>query len=112
MIYQWYTEREYNKTPVLPLFFKPGAMWWLWIFCSAYCLYNNRKKYVLFLPGLLVWLTLQFSAVYCEFRYSYPLFTCLPLLLAATLSPEQSPQKKPAQRSGQMISSFQGEMRE
>lgn len=91
MIYKWYTQREYNKTPILPLFFKPGAMWWLWIFCSVYCLYNNRKKYVLFLPGLFVWLTLQFSAVYCEFRYAYGLFVCLPLLLAASLSPQLRP---------------------
>jgi len=86
-IYKWYYDREYNKTPVLPLFFKPGACFWVWLFCGFYCLYNNRRKFVLFLPCFLIWLTLQFSAVYCEFRYVYGLFTCLPLFLAAALSP-------------------------
>lgn len=88
-IYQWHTLREYNKTPVLPLFYKPGAVWWLWIFCGCYALYRNRRKFILFLPGFLIWLTLLGSAVYCEFRYAYGLFVCLPLLMAAVLSTER-----------------------
>lgn len=85
-IYNWYALRQYNKTPVLPLFFKPGAVWWAWIFCTLYCLYQNRRKFMLFLPALLLWLPLQFSAVYCEFRYVYGLFVCLPLFMAASVS--------------------------
>ncbi|MBQ6518328.1 MAG: hypothetical protein IJI14_06390 [Anaerolineaceae bacterium] len=101
-IYNWYTLREYNKTPILPLFFKPGAMWWLWVFCAAYSLYNNRRKFILFLPGLLLWLTLLFSAVYCEFRYAYGLFVCLPLLLSAALTPQvnRSPNELPDDAAG------------
>ena len=85
-IYDWYINAEYMKTPLLPLFFKPGAVWWLWVLCGMYCLYRNRGKFVLFLPGLLLWLTLQWSAVYCEFRYAYGLVICLPLLMAASFS--------------------------
>lgn len=95
-IYKWYAAREYNKTPVLPLFFKPGAVWWLWVFCGVYALYQNRRKYVLFLPGFLIWITLQFSAVYCEFRYAYGLFVCLPLLLAVSLTPDRKREDIPA----------------
>ena len=88
-VYRWHTLREYNKNPILPLFYKPGAVWWLWVFCGCYALYRNRRKFILFLPGLLIWLTLLGSAVYCEFRYAYGLFTCLPLLLAAVLSTDR-----------------------
>ena len=87
-MYNWYVQREYNKTPLLPLFFKPGAVFWVWVFCGIYCLYQNRRKFVLFLPGFMIWLSLQWSAVYCEFRYAYGLFVCLPLLLAASLTPQ------------------------
>ncbi len=86
-IYNWYNHREYNKTPLLPLFYKPGAVFWVWVFCGIYCLYLNRRKFVLFLPGFMIWVSLQWSAVYCEFRYAYGLFVCLPLLLAASLTP-------------------------
>lgn len=88
-IYNWFIDGQYLKTPLLPLLFKPGAYWWMWVFCGLYILYANRRKFILFIPGVMLWLTLQFSAVYCEFRYAYPLIVCLPFLMAAALTKVQ-----------------------
>ena len=85
-INQWYTSEQYEKVPVLPLLFKPGACFWLWLFCGVYCRLQNRRKFVLFLPGFLLWFIILWSAVYCEYRYVYPLFICLPLLLVSSLT--------------------------
>lgn len=84
-INQWYTSEQYEKTPVLPLLFKPGACFWLWLFCGCYCFYNNRRKFILFIPGFSLWLVILFSPVYDEFRYVYGLFCALPVLIAGTL---------------------------
>ena len=87
-------EQKFNKIPVLALFFKPGACWWVWMFCACFCLYRNKRKLILFVPGLMLWLPILFSPVYCEFRYVYGLFICLPLLLASTLTVRQADNAK------------------
>ena len=82
----FFEEEQYLKTPLLPLLFSRGACFWLWVFCGCYCLYNNRKKFILFMPGFSLWLGILISPVYNEYRYVYGLFCALPLLLASTLS--------------------------
>ena len=76
-------EEKYLKTPLLPLLFSRGACWWLWLFCGVWCLCQNRKKFVLFLPGLCLWMSVLISPVYNEYRYVYGLFIGLPLLLSS-----------------------------
>lgn len=78
-------EEQYLKTPLLPLLFSRGACWWLWLFCGFWCLYQNRKKFILFLPGLALWTGILISPVYNEYRYVYGLFVALPLVLASCL---------------------------
>ena len=85
-INQWFTSEQYEKTPVLPLLFKPGACFWGWLFFGIFCLYQNRKKFVLFISGFLLWFIILWSAVYCEYRYVYALFICLPMFSAAALT--------------------------
>ena len=82
----FFDEEQYLKTPLLPLLFSRGACFWLWVFCGCYCLYNNRRKFILFIPGFSLWLGILISPVYNEYRYVYGLFAALPLLLASSLS--------------------------
>lgn len=82
----FFEEEQYLKTPLLPLLFSRGACFWLWVFCGCYCLYNNRRKFILFMPGFSLWLGILISPVYNEFRYVYGLFCALPLLLASSLT--------------------------
>ena len=82
----FFTEEQYLKTPLLPLLFSRGACFWLWLFCGCYCLYNNRQKFILFMPGFSLWLGILISPVYNEYRYVYGLFCALPLLLASALT--------------------------
>ena len=49
-IYDWYINGKYLKVPILPLLFKPGAYWWVWVYCGIYAFYANRRKFVLFSP--------------------------------------------------------------
>ena len=84
-IYNWHAYHQELKTPLLSMLFSRGACWWVWLFCGFWCLYQNRKKFILFLPGLFLWLSILPSPVYNEYRYVYGLFIGLPLLLTASL---------------------------
>ena len=84
-IHKYVEGEQYVKTPLIPLLFSRGACFWIWVLCGCYCLYNNRKKFILFLPGLSLWLGILISPVYNEYRYVYGLFCALPLLIAGTM---------------------------
>ena len=84
-IYEYIDTDQYAKTPLLSLFFSRGACFWLWIYCGCYCLYNNKRKFILFMAGFALWLGILISPVYNEYRYVYGLFTGLPLALSASL---------------------------
>lgn len=84
--YNFVKTEQFLKSPLLPLLFSRGACFWLWVFCGCYCLYNNRRKMILLMPGLSLWLGILISPVYNEYRYVYGLFAALPLLLTSTLS--------------------------
>ena len=85
-IYNWYAYHEYRSVPFGYLFTSRGFCFWIWLFCGMYSLYNNRRKFPLFMIGFFIWAVILFSAVYAEFRYVYGLFTCVPLVMASSLS--------------------------
>ncbi len=81
---------KFLKIPLGNLLFNAAACFWVWIFCGVYCLYRNRKKLILFMPGFALWLGILVTPINNDFRYVYGLFTALPLLLAAVLAqPEE-----------------------
>lgn len=82
---------QYMKMPLIPVLFSGGACFWVWVFCGCYCLYNNRRKFILFLPGFSLWLGILISPVVNEYRYVYGLFTALPLLMTSSLSGGDQP---------------------
>ncbi len=77
---------QYMKLPVLPLLFSPGACFWVWLFCGIFCLYRNREKFLVLLPGFALWLSVLISPMYGEMRYIYGLFIALPLVMASSLT--------------------------
>ncbi len=85
-IYNWYAYHKYRALPQGYLLTSRGFCFWIWLFCGMYSMYNNRRKFPLFMVGFWLWASILISPVYAEFRYVYGLFTCLPLVMASTLS--------------------------
>ena len=77
--------------PALSMLFSPGFMFWLLALYIAICWY--QKRYIWITPAILLlalWATTLLGPVVL-LRYVYPLFTCMPLLMAMLLGhrPEQ-----------------------
>lgn len=71
-----------RNIPILSMIFSVGFAMWLVFVMIAYIIYKKQYKLLLiFTPILFLWLTNLASPVFCEFRYIYSLFTCLPILL-------------------------------
>ena len=87
--FNWFRSYGFLRMPLVNLLFGPAACFWVWIFCGFYCLYQNRRKLILFLPGLALWLGILVTPINNDFRYVYGLFTALPLLLAAVLAKQR-----------------------
>ncbi len=84
-IFQWYTSQR--EVPGLSsLLISPGICFWMWLLCGMYSLYRDRRKFILFLTGLVLWMTVLISPVFNEIRYVYGLFTALPPVMAVSLS--------------------------
>lgn len=72
------------------IFFEPlhsiGLHVWIMILCFVLNLRRGREEWILFVPLLVLVFGLWLGTpVYCSFRYVYPLFVCLPLLVSTTL---------------------------
>lgn len=81
---------EKRNVPVLSMVFSIGFAMWLVFIQMAYIIYKKKYKLlIIFVPILALWLTNLASPVYCEFRYMYSLFTCLPILLFAVNKNEE-----------------------
>lgn len=78
------TELRYHSVPVLSWIFNPGACCWL---CLLALLRARLRKHSLLphLPVLILWVMMIGSPVFCEFRYVYAAYCCLPLLLCDEL---------------------------
>ncbi len=76
-----------DMLPLYGLFTSMGAMFWVFLCCFAVSIIKEQpERYVLFLPGLAVLLTLFIAVpVSSEFRYAYSLVYTLPLYLLIPL---------------------------
>lgn len=78
--------REKREIPMFSMIYSIGFAFWLALVSLTYCIYTKKYNLVLvFIPILGLWLTNLASPVFCEFRYIYSLFTCLPILLSVYL---------------------------
>lgn len=74
----------YQKVPVLSMMFSSGLVIWIVILYCAFCVYKKFVVHIIpvaFLGGLI--LTLCLGPVVL-FRYVYPIFISIPMLLAST----------------------------
>lgn len=72
--------------PVFSMVFSIGFTFWLVLSSLTYCIYKKQYKLIIiYIPILCLWLTTLASPVFCEFRYIYSLFTCLPILLSFSI---------------------------
>ena len=77
---------QYSTIPIYSMAFSVGFTFWLMIACLGYKILNKEKEYIIvYLPLLVLWLTMLASPVFCEFRYAYSLFTCLPIFISINL---------------------------
>ena len=81
--------RYLEKPEILQPLTSIGLHVWALLGCFAVNLLRKRKEVLLTLPLLILvaglWLG---SPVYAEFRYAYPVFLCMPLILAVTVFEE------------------------
>lgn len=71
-----------RNIPVLCMIYSIGFIFWIFLVMLGYNAYKKEyKNCLIYLPVLFLWLTCLASPVYCEFRYIYSLFTCIPVLI-------------------------------
>lgn len=71
-----------RNLPIISMILSIGFLFWIVLACITYLIYQKKYKNILiFLPVLFIWLTTLASPVFCEPRYVYSIFTCLPLFI-------------------------------
>lgn len=81
--------------PVVSMFFSLGFMFWLILISLTYCIYKKNYNLILiYVPILVLWLTVIASPVFCEYRYLYGMVTSLPILLTTPLLVKEKVKKE------------------
>lgn len=77
---------EEREIPLVSSMYSIGLVTWIILACITYLIYKKRYNLiVVYIPLLFLLLTVMASPVFCEFRYVYSLFTCIPVLLSCTI---------------------------
>lgn len=84
-----------REVPILGMIYSIGFIAWVELIAMTYLIYKKQYKLLLaFVPILGVWLTCIASPVWCEYRYSYGLFTCLPIIIAISITQSGKEEKE------------------
>lgn len=76
-----------RNIPILCMSYSIGFVFWVFLTMLGYNIYKKEyKKCLIYLPILFLWLTCLASPVFCEFRYIYSLFTCIPILIGVNFT--------------------------
>lgn len=71
-----------RNIPIISMVISIGFLFWVVLACITYIIYQKKyRRILIFLPVIFVWLTALASPVFCEPRYVYSIFTCLPLFI-------------------------------
>ena len=81
-----YKEVVDNRSiPVVSMIYSIGFMVWLIIILLGKITTQKfKEKYIVFIPLVTLIVTTIASPVFCEFRYVYSIFTCMPVLIYIT----------------------------
>ena len=85
--------RYLEKPVIFQSLYSIGLYVWILLGCCLLNIWRKRKEFLLTIPVIVLVVGLWLGTpVYAEFRYAYPLFLTIPVILAATLfSAEQKP---------------------
>lgn len=91
-----YKEIVDNRTiPVISMLYSIGFMVWVLIVLLGKILIRKElKKIIIFIPLITLIVTTIASPVFCEFRYVYSIFTCMPTLILFTFMKVSNKEEK------------------
>lgn len=85
-LFHSYVKQFTDDNSVLILSYNVGLHVWIIGFLFAYCLFQRRKDFIYALPVLCLVATLLIATLmHDEFRFGYPVYTCLPIIVFAAL---------------------------
>ena len=80
---RWFTD----ENAILVQTYNVGLHVWIILFCFAYCMYYKRRNILISLPVLCLVATLLIATLmHDEFRFGYPVYTCLPIIVFCALA--------------------------
>lgn len=83
----YYADVNGRRMPIISMWISIGFVFWIIILCIGYMVCKKKYKLILaYIPILALWLTTIASPVYCEYRYIFGMFTCIPILTILILS--------------------------
>lgn len=83
----YYADINGRKMPIISMWISIGFVFWIIILCVGYMAYTKKYKLILaYIPIFSLWLTTIASPVYCEYRYIFGMFTCIPILTILMIS--------------------------
>lgn len=72
-----------RNIPVVSMIFSVGFAFWIALTIIIYLIYIKKYKYIVcFATMIALWITTLASPVYCEYRYVFSIFTCLPIFIS------------------------------
>ena len=84
---EYYGDLNNRDIPIISMGISIGFVFWMMILFIGYIVYTKKYKLMLtYIPIFSLWLTTIASPVYCEYRYIFGMFTCIPLLTILTIS--------------------------
>lgn len=76
-----------RDAPIYSMVFSLGMVFWITVILLGYELLKKRYiKIIVYWPMFVLWLTNLASPVFCNFRYAFAMFTCLPVFLGLIIS--------------------------
>lgn len=82
-----YTSLTY--LPFIQLIYCIGFNFWIILMLFSTSVIRRKKEFILTIPIIAIILTLMIATpVFCEFRYAYALFTCLPIIFTGCMFTE------------------------
>lgn len=84
-----------RNIPIISMIYSIGFCFWIIMILIGKNILENKKEYIIiFIPIIALWFTTLASPVFCEYRYVYSMFTCLPILVANTFFKEYNKEEK------------------